>query len=74
MDDAYREYLELFTYFGRGGSPRLQRDEFEALSREFADLLAHRPNLSPEQTQRVIELRELLLSDRPRLKELLQGK
>lgn len=74
MDDAYREYLELFAYFGRGGAVRLQRDEFGALSQEFSDLLILRPNLSPEQTQRAIELRELLLADRPRLDELLPRK
>ncbi len=74
MDEAYREYLELFAYFGRGATARLQRDEYEALSREFTHLLALRPDLSAEQVQRVIELRDLLLSDRPRLNDLLQGK
>lgn len=74
MDDAYREYLELFAYFGRGAAVRLQRDDFEALSREFAALLALRPSLSSDQVQRAIELRELLLADRPRLDVLRQGR
>lgn len=71
MDDAYVEYLELFEYFGRGGLERLGREEFEALSLEFDQLVALKPNWTQVQLRRVLALRQVLLRDRPRLHELI---
>ena len=71
MSKAYREYLELYSYFGRGGLVRLDRATFESLSAELASLVALAPNLDVSQVRRVIELKRLLIRDLPRIEKLL---
>jgi len=67
---SYREYLELFDYFGRGGLPRLQREEYDRLAQEFEALIALDRPLTDEQIRRVAQLKAVLLRDRPKLSEL----
>lgn len=72
MSDAFREYLELFDYFGRGGMARLSQQEFAACSAELDGLVAQAQTLSPEQVARLVELRTMLFRERPKLEALLR--
>ncbi len=69
---AFREYLELFEYFGRGGLPKLNGEEFDALDREFNQLLAIEEPWHIDQARRVMELKALLLCDRPLKREIIR--
>ena len=69
MLKAYQEYLELFEYFGRGGLPKLDMAEFTKLAEEFDEMVAQ-DAIEPEQIARLVELKELLLRDRPRLAQI----
>lgn len=73
MSKAFQEYRELYDYFGRGGLPRLSAGEFEVLHREFRQLLERLDELTDEETVRVMELKALLLRDRPRDAEILRA-
>ncbi|MCB9556016.1 MAG: hypothetical protein H6707_07925 [Deltaproteobacteria bacterium] len=70
----YQEYLELFSYFGRDGLPRLNLVQFRALDAEFDQLLAAPRPLDPALIARVGELKALLLRDRPKLAELTRSR
>jgi hypothetical protein len=71
MNPAYREYLELYEYFGRSGHVRLSQADFILLHDEFERLVAAGPAWTREQAQRLVSLREVLMRDRPRLRELM---
>jgi len=71
---AFQEYLELYSYFGRGGLPKLSRDEFTEYAAEFEQLVAAPRPLADEKISRVAQLKSLLLRDRPHLSELNQPK
>lgn len=71
MSKAFHEYLELYDYFGRSGLPRLGPEEFEQLHQEFQQLVARIDELCADEIVRVIELKGVLLRDRPRDEELL---
>lgn len=63
--DGYREYLDLFEYFGRGGLPRLTRAEFDALDVEWRALAPRAKHFDEGERARLAELKALLLRDRP---------
>jgi hypothetical protein len=62
---AYREYLELFEYFGRQGMNRLTPEEFQSLDNEFADLVGRLAILGPGERERLAEIKAQLLRDKP---------
>jgi hypothetical protein len=70
--DPYRDYLELYEYFGRGGLIKLTRPQFLSFEEELADLVVLAPNLEKEQLERVQALKTVLLRDRPLLKDLVK--
>lgn len=72
VSDAFREYRELFDYFGRGGMVRLSQREFEACRAELDALVAQARTLSAEQVARLVELRTMLFRERPKLAALLR--
>jgi hypothetical protein len=65
----YRRYLELYEYFGHG-IPRLTADDFATLDAELAALIGRAPDLHPEDVQRAVALKELLLRDHPKVEHL----
>lgn len=73
MSVEYCEYLELFEYFGRGAQVRLRPEEFVALHGELETLIAQGPPWQRDQAARIIEIRDLLLRDRPKAEELTRG-
>jgi hypothetical protein len=62
---GFLEYLELHGYFAEKGSPKLTQDEYAALDTEWSDLAARHARLSPDEKQRLAELKALLFRDRP---------
>ncbi|MBW2731641.1 MAG: hypothetical protein JRH20_04565 [Deltaproteobacteria bacterium] len=70
MSSAFHEYLELYQYFGRGGFPRLDKVQFEAILAEFEALVARAPDLSTEELEHTLGLRDLLLRERPKRTQL----
>lgn len=63
--DPYREYLELFDYFGRGGVARLTREQFEALDAEWSMFAKRVKVLTQDEKSRFEELKAVLFRDRP---------
>lgn len=72
MAAGFREYLELFDYFGRGGMVRLSRQEFEAQAAELEGLLSQQEPFSAEQLSRLVALRAALFRERPKLEEIVK--
>ena len=68
----FREYLELFEYFGRGGMVRLSRAEFEAQRAELEGLLRQQEPFDREQLARLVALRTALFHERPKLEQLVR--
>ena len=66
----FLEYLKRYDYFGRG-IQRLAAAQYTALDAELALLVARAPHLEPEDVQRIVELKELLLRDQPKIEQLL---
>ncbi|HEX2569920.1 MAG TPA: hypothetical protein VH877_10225 [Polyangia bacterium] len=62
---AYHEYLELHSYFARGGEPRLGRADFEVADREFRELASRFGQLAAEERARLGHLKALLFRDKP---------
>ncbi|MEK6608914.1 MAG: hypothetical protein AABZ30_14735 [Myxococcota bacterium] len=63
--DAYREYLEIYEYFGRGGLVRLAPQEFRALDAEWRELRERHRALTDDERARFAELKRVLMRDRP---------
>ncbi len=68
---AFQEYLELHSYFGRDGLPRLDLAAFKRFDVEIAALVAKAPALDAEDVKRYVALQTLLLRERPKVKTLL---
>lgn len=69
--DPYRDYLELYEYFGRGGLIKLSRAQYVAFEEELAALVALAPDLDRDHLERIQALKTVLLRDRPLLKDLV---
>jgi len=63
--DRYHEYLELHSYFARGGEARLSSSEFAVADAEFRALASRHPKLEAGERARLGELKQLLHRDKP---------
>ncbi|MBI2898179.1 MAG: hypothetical protein HYY06_31810 [Deltaproteobacteria bacterium] len=60
--ERFLQYLERFTYFGRGDAVRLDRERFAELDSEHQRLLAIGQR-SPAEEEALLALRRALLRD-----------